>query len=63
MSESRSFAGKWQFAAPSGQLITVQADGTLSLSARQSGAINQMINAYGMTNFWLQAGNGQYLAA
>lgn len=63
MSESRSFAGKWQFAATSGQLITVQADGTLNLSARQSGAINQMINAYGMTNFWLQAGNGQYLAA
>ncbi|KOY63990.1 pentapeptide repeat-containing protein [Photorhabdus heterorhabditis] len=63
MSESRSFAGKWQFAAPSGQLITVQADGTLNLSAKQSGAINQMINAYGMTNFWLQAGNGQYLAA
>ncbi|NHB90977.1 pentapeptide repeat-containing protein [Photorhabdus cinerea] len=63
MSESRSFAGKWQFAAPSGQLITVQADGTLSLSAKQSGVINQMINAYGMTNFWLQAGNGQYLAA
>ncbi|MGV7960588.1 pentapeptide repeat-containing protein [Photorhabdus tasmaniensis] len=63
MSESRSFAGKWQFAATSGQLITVQADGTLNLSAKQSGAINQMINAYGMTNFWLQAGNGQYLAA
>ncbi|ETS33344.1 hypothetical protein BB987_11245 [Photorhabdus temperata] len=63
MSESRSFAGKWQFAATSGQLITVQADGTLSLSDRQSGAMNQMINAYGMTRFWLQAGNGQYLAA
>ncbi|WP_426577371.1 pentapeptide repeat-containing protein [Xenorhabdus stockiae] len=63
MSESRSFAGKWQFAAASGQLITVQEDGTLSLSAKQSGAINQMINAYGMTSFWLQAGNGQYLAA
>ncbi|OCQ53248.1 Secreted effector protein pipB2 [Photorhabdus australis subsp. thailandensis] len=63
MSESRSFAGKWQFAAASGQLITVQEDGTLSLSAKQSGVINQMINAYGMTSFWLQAGNGQYLAA
>ncbi|MCW7760679.1 pentapeptide repeat-containing protein [Photorhabdus luminescens] len=63
MSESRSFAGKWQFAAASGQLITVQADGTLGLSAKQSGAINQMINAYGVTGFWLQAGNGQYLAA
>ncbi|WP_434524140.1 pentapeptide repeat-containing protein [Photorhabdus asymbiotica] len=63
MSESRSFAGKWQFAAASGQLITVQEDGTLSLSAKQSGAINQMINAYGMTSFWLQAGNGRYLAA
>ncbi|CAQ83290.1 MULTISPECIES: pentapeptide repeat-containing protein [Photorhabdus] len=62
MSESRSFAGKWQFAAASGQLITVQEDGTLSLSAKQSGAINQMINAYGMTSFWLQAGNGRYLA-
>ncbi|PHM51806.1 pentapeptide repeat-containing protein [Xenorhabdus hominickii] len=63
MSESRSFAGKWQFAATSGQLITVQTDGTLSLSAKQSGAINQMINAYGISSFWLQAGNGQYLAA
>ncbi|MDX7998520.1 hypothetical protein FE394_04755 [Xenorhabdus sp. Reich] len=63
MSESRSFAGKWQFASASGQLITVQADGTLGLSAKQSGAINQMINAYGVTGFWLQVGNGRYLAA
>ncbi|NHB89757.1 pentapeptide repeat-containing protein [Photorhabdus tasmaniensis] len=67
MSQSRSFAGKWQFAATSGQLITVQPNGTLNLSTGQSGAINQMLNAYGdkegITGLWLQAGNGQYLSA